>query len=324
MRRRPSRALLLALSIGLIATSAVEAQEGSGPTSSAALFLLFPTGARPVGMGHAVTASSGDVDAVWWNPAGIANTRRIGGSFHHSQALVGTGDALTVSFPSRLGVIALSANVLNQGSTDVTAPDSTTSGVLVARDLSLGLSWGVVIARRFRAGATWKTVQFRFDCTGECPTIPRPPATSAVDLGLQFDAPSRVPLSVGLALRHLGVRDEAGAEELPTRLDFGVEGLYRIPQTVAADASVTLALGAIDDLPLSRPLPRLGVEFNWESTVFVRGGYVVERSGTESGGPSLGLGFVRGRFAIDFGRTFSGLSADAGQAPTYISLKLGH
>lgn len=323
MRRRAFSAVVLGLAL-VLGPGRARSQDVNAPTSSAALFLLFPTGARPVGMGHAVAAFSGDVDAVWWNPAGIANTRRIGGSFHHSQALVGTGDALAVGFPTRIGVLALSATVLNQGSTDVTAPDSTTSGVLVARDLSLGVTWGVVVARRFRAGATWKAVQFRFDCTGECPTIPRPPATSAVDIGLQFDAPSRVPISLGIAVRHLGVRDESGAEELPTRVDLGIEGLYRIPTYIAEEASVRLALGAIDDLPLSRPLPRVGIEFDWESTVFVRGGYVVERSGTESGGPSLGLGFVRGRFAIDFSRTFSGLSADAGQAPTYITLKLGH
>jgi hypothetical protein len=273
-------------------------------------------------MGHAVAASTEAVDAVWWNPAGIAQVRTVVGSFHHSQALAGTGDALTVSAPTRRGTFALSANVLNKGSTEVTAPDSTSSGILVSRDVSFGLSYAVAIARRFRVGLTYKLIQFRFDCTGECPDIPGSPSTTAFDLGGQFDAPSRVPFTIGVALRHLGVRDRPGAEELPTRLDVGLQGVYRIPERLARDARVLVALGAIDDLPAKRPLPRVGIEFDWERAVFVRGGYVVERTGTESGGPSLGLGFVKGRFAIDFARTFTGLSADAGQAPTYISLKL--
>jgi hypothetical protein len=56
--------------------------------------------------------------------------------------------------------------------------------------------------------------------------------------------------------------------------------------------------------------------------VFIRGGYVVESADTEAGGASLGIGFVVRRLTIDFARSFSGLSADAGQAPTYLSLSV--
>ena len=37
---------------------------------------------------------------------------------------------------------------------------------------------------------------------------------------------------------------------------------------------------------------------------------------------ALGIGFVVRRLTIDFARSFSGLSADAGQAPTYLSLRV--
>jgi hypothetical protein len=133
-------------------------------------------------------------------------------------------------------------------------------------------------------------------------------------------------VSIGVALRHVGVHSRGRDDErdrLPTRVQLGVQLHYDLPKRIADDARLLLSLDAIDDLPLAKPLPRLGVELTWEKSVFVRAGYVVERSGSESGGPALGLGFVVRRLSIDLGRTFAGLSADAGQAPTYLSLKLG-
>ena len=58
----------------------------------------------------------------------------------------------------------------------------------------------------------------------------------------------------------------------------------------------------------------------WEGAVISP--HVLSSGSTESGGPTLGLGFVAGRLVIDFARVFAGLSADAGQAPTYLSLRL--
>jgi hypothetical protein len=83
-----------------------------------------------------------------------------------------------------------------------------------------------------------------------------------------------------------------------------------------------LAVDLIDELRVSNPLPRIGAEFAWEDAVYLRGGYVVERQGTESGGASLGIGFALRRLTIDFARNFSGLSADAGQPPAFLSLRI--
>ena len=47
-----------------------------------------------------------------------------------------------------------------------------------------------------------------------------------------------------------------------------------------------------------------------------------EASGSESGGPSFGLGYGTERIGIDLARVFTGLSADAGQAPTHLSLRI--
>jgi len=42
---------------------------------------------------------------------------------------------------------------------------------------------------------------------------------------------------------------------------------------------------------------------------------------TEASGPSVGFGITAGKLSFDIARTFEGLSADAGEPPTYFSLR---
>ncbi len=301
----------------------------SGLADQAALFLLLPVTARAVGFGHAMTAASGTGESVWWNPAGIASIKRGDASLHHSQSVIGRSEALSVSSGSSvLGVVALSANVLDFGG-EIPAVDNQGNvvGKILPRNIALVGTYATEIGSRFRTGVSYKIVQFRFDCEGLCPSIPTKQAsTSAVDFGAQFDLPTKIPISIGASLRNLGVRlqinDSPQSDPLPTRLQVGALAHYMIPKTYAEDAEVRLGIDVIDELPVGRPLPRVGGEFVWEKRAFLRAGFVFEPKGSESGGPTLGLGFLVGRLVIDFARVFTGLSADAGQAPTYLSLRL--
>lgn len=326
MRRSRSirRGLASVLLAGLWALPAPAQQRPAA--QDATLFLLLPVGARAAGMGDAAAAMSGTADAVWWNPAGLATAKRFELSLNHSQSIIGSSDALVVAMASPIGVTALSANVLDYGGGEATGPDSIPSGSLFPRNVSLGLTHAVRIGRDIRAGVTYKLAQFRFDCSGECPSLPTVLAsTSAFDLGVQYDLPTRLPVRLGAALRNLGVklRDaDVPAADLPARLQLGAAIDYRIPRAVAENARVSLAADLIDELRIRNPLPRLGAEFAWDDAVFVRGGYVLEARGTESGGASLGIGFALRRLTIDFARNFSGLSADAGEPPAYLALRI--
>ncbi|MCC7060808.1 MAG: hypothetical protein IT508_11315 [Burkholderiaceae bacterium] len=131
---------------------------------------------------------------------------------------------------------------------------------------------------------------------------------------------------MGIAIRNLGVRlqinDSPQSDPLPTRLQIGAMARYAIPTEYADDAEIRLSAEVVDDVPVGRPLPRVGGEFVWEKRAFLRAGYLFSSGTSESGGPTLGLGFVARRLVIDFARVFAGLSADAGQAPTYLSLRV--
>lgn len=312
--------------LGGVAPASLAAQ--SGLADQASLFLLLPISARGVGMGQAMMASQGSGDGVWWNPAGIATVRRGDAALHHSQSVIGTSETLTVTAASSLlGVAAISANILDFGG-DIPAVDNQGNvvGKILPRNIALVTSYARRIGSRARAGLSYKLVQFRFDCEGLCPTLPTTQSsTSALDVGSQVDLPTPIPVTLGVALRNARIPFRNGDDEsdpLPTRIQIGASARYAIPKAYANDAEVSISADVIDEVPVGNPLPRLGGEFAWEKRAFLRAGYLFSSGSSESGGPTLGIGFVARRLVIDFARVFSGLSADAGQAPTYLSLRV--
>lgn len=326
MKRFRSRADVAVLFLGLLAGNANAQRRPAA--AEATLFLLLPVGARAPGMGNATAAASGTTEGIFWNPAGLATIGKREVALNHSQSVIGTGDAVALAFRSRLGVTGVAGNVLDYGGGDVTGPDSVPSGQLFPRNVAVVVSHGARVGKGLRIGASYKYLQFRFDCSGECPAVPSTlSSTSAFDLGLQYDLQLGLPIQLGVAFRNMGLRlatsSEGDDQPVPSQIQVGALVRYAVPKTVANDAVVSLAVDVIDRLEVRRPLPRVGGEFVWEGTVSVRGGYVFEERGTESGEASLGIGFSVRRLTIDFARNFSGLSADAGQPPAFLSLRVG-
>jgi hypothetical protein len=95
-----------------------------------------------------------------------------------------------------------------------------------------------------------------------------------------------------------------------------------MPARYAQDAELNMTADVTDGRDVGQALPRLGAEFVWQKRAFLRGGYVFDSAESDAGGPTLGLGFARNNLVLDLARVFSGFSADAGQAPTFLSLRL--
>src|SRR3989449_9890576 len=55
--------------------------------NSGALFLVFPVGARAVGMGQTAAALDGRGEATFWNPAGLATLKKNERSEEHTSEL---------------------------------------------------------------------------------------------------------------------------------------------------------------------------------------------------------------------------------------------
>lgn len=326
MKRRPSRCwawyVHAALMQALLAPLALAQDEAS---AEGATFLLRPLGARAVGLGGAVIARQDGSESVWWNPAALAALARREVTLHHAQDFFATTDALALILPSRLlGVIGFAAEVQDYGEQENTVGPDPPLGTTLSRSFIISGTYATTIGRILRSGLGFKVVQLRFDCTGSCDVPTSVAQTVALDAGLQADLGRR--LTLGASVRNLGfplqVEDSDQSDPLPKRMQFGAMYRYPLPDRLTDDAQLNVMADVIADLDLERPLPRVGAEFVWEGRAFLRGGYLFERAESEAGGPSLGLGLVSGSVQIDIARVFTGFSADAGQAPTFLSIRL--
>ncbi|MGK2934451.1 MAG: PorV/PorQ family protein [Gemmatimonadaceae bacterium] len=318
MRRLLSASAALALALGAVAPARAQ--------SEAAIFLLLPVGARTLGQGQATVASETGSEAVWSNPAGLARQTTREMAIHHSTTLAVTGDALTYVSPARaLGVMAISINLYNLGDQQITEdPNQPPVGLLLPRNVVYALTWARALGAHLSAGINYKLVQARIDCTGQCGDIGTGSGTaSAFDFGAQYRFSDNVPLTLGAAIRHVGGDLRATADEppaeLPRRIQLGASYRLRFIDRYLADTDVRIA-GEMDSAPGFEDAGfRFGSAVVYQNRVHLRAGWGT--ADTEASGPSVGFGITAGKLSFEIARTFEGLSADAGEPPTYFSLR---
>lgn len=326
--RRSKRCRLLAcaavLGLGFPGASAAAQRDA---TVEGAIFLLRPTGARSVGIGQAVVARTDGSESIWWNPAALAAASRREVAIHHSQDFFATGDALAVILPSGdLGVIGIVADIQDYGEQESTVgSDLPATGTILTRSFVFSATYATPLGNRTRAGVAFKMIQFRYDCTGPCDLPTSVAQTFGFDAGVQYALADSGRLTLGASVRNLGVplqvEDSPQADPLPSRIQAGFAYRYTLPAPYA-EAEVTFSTDVIGGLHGQDVLPRVGGELTWQKKASLRAGYVFEGGNTEAGGPALGLGIVSGNVTVDIARVFTGFSADAGQAPTFLSLRL--
>ncbi len=293
-------------------------------------FLLLPVGARATGLGQAAAADGGTSESVFWNPAGLAALPRGEFANHHYDAFFGSGDAIVIAVPSsRLGSFAFTAYLVNYGDLPVTranlGPEPV--GQISPRNLVLMATYATDVAGRVAIGLTYKLVQFRVDCTGDCSGSETATGTSnAVDLGLRYVATGWGPLTIGVSLRNLGfpfqVQNRAKADPLPTRLVVGVSagllrpssGTFGVDARVLADVQGAVGQGTLE------PVTLLGIESGVGELVRLRAGYAFLNSNAR--GPSLGFGVKLGDIAFDLARTFASGEAVGDKEPVQISFRV--
>ena len=316
------RTMVLVAAASALAPTAADAQKPI--MDEGALDLLLPTGARAVALGQATMAVAGTTESVWWNPSGLARMRGTSAAIHHSRSSGGTADAVAVVAHSRvLGSFGVSASLRDFGASTNADDRGTEGGTILPRSLIYAATYAASV-ERLNVGLSYKLVQWRVDCTGPCAGETGIMAsTSAVDAGAQLSLDPALPITVGATVRNMGLRvqvnDEEQSDELPSRLQAGLE--LRVPglDEIAAGAEVRLSADMVSDLRRMDPSPRLGAEVAWQRKFHVRGGYASRAGGY--GGPSLGIGYESGSLAIDFARLFDETASITGAEPTYLSVR---
>lgn len=308
--------------LATVAASPLAAQSGG-------LFLLVPFGARAVSQGQAVVADSAlGSEGIWWNAASLARMPEKEVAVHHSQTVIATSDMLTVVVPSRvLGTIGAAAYLVNYGDQPVTdGPGGITLGNITNRSYLLALAYATPVGKRFNAGLTYKFVMLRFQCSGSCGNVPvLSGSTSALDLGVQYRLPGTLPVTAGIALRNMGpalqVRDREQADALPRLVQAGLRARLPVRQLTDAGASLHVMTDVIKADALAGLVVGLGAELGFQDQFFLRAGYLRQPT-SGSSGPSIGVGINRGSLGLEIARRFDELSAQLGDTPTYVALRV--
>lgn len=292
-------------------------------SSEGAEFLLLPTGARSVAMGGAVTAQRGAYEAVLWNTAGLAAMQQRRLLFNHAETAFDTrSDVLAVLWPTgRIGTFGVTYYLVDFGDLANTGPDGTVLGNISFRNQAFLLSFARKVIGPLEAGVSYKLIQLIFQCQGACPgqqSFTR--STHALDLGLLYDRPGGIPITVGGSLRHLGLALEGrdADDPLPTRVRVGMA--YEAISAFTADSTFALALALdLEDewRDIGEPDLLVGSEFGVASSFFLRAGYAFNDTG--NGGATLGLGLTRDWFYLDLSRGFDDLAAATGEESVQVN-----
>ncbi len=287
-------------------------------TGGEALFLLLPIGAKAVGKGEANVAERGGSEQLWWNPAGIVGAKKPELALHHSQTIVGQGNAMGAVIPfKKFATIGISLNLLDLGSQTSTDEYGQPQGRISTMDIGYSMSIASQVTRFVSIGVTAKHAQARVSCSGLCTDLPTGASGEAgADIGAIVSMGDSVPLTFGMALRHLGI---GGDGARPARLDLGakydVTSLSRYTDLVKLSTSASI----VGTPKMDSIGARLGAEVIVEDWIFVRSGYVFDK--VYGSGAAVGFGIRTGRVSFDLARTFGGLSASGEKPPTHFSLR---
>jgi hypothetical protein len=309
----------------VFAIAAQTARAQSGTVTEGAPELLLPTGGRALGLGQAVVAVPTGVEAVWWNPALITRGAREV-AFHFSQTVATEGDytaSVLFPVPSIGAAVAVTGRYIDYGVQENTGrTDPNNLGEFTTTSSILAASFGATFGSRVAAGITYKVLQLRFPCTGVCLNTPsKSPPTSALDLGGQYVFRKDSSLSLGAAIRNVGLRlqvqDAPQADPLPSRFDMGAAFTPRFRQ-LPSDASVLFAADIVSRLTDWGPGYRVGAELSWQKRYHLRTGYV--RFGPTGSNGSVGLGYATKRLQLDFAQLITDAASGTG-SPSFFTAR---
>jgi hypothetical protein len=286
----PVVALLLALSSPLLAqNNDPDGERRSG--TNAASELSIPVGARYIGMGGASVATANGLEALYWNPAGLAqSSRNANAMFSHMKHIADINVnylAVSAAFGG-FGTLGVSVKAMDIGDILVTtedAPDGT-GALITPQFIIAGLTYSRALSDRVGVGATLNIIS---------ETIDRVSASGyGFNFGVQYrDLMAINGLSLGVALRNIGPSMQyggtgllrnadatdvargaspyqvvAGKDELPSALEIGFG--YKLPMGERNQINLT---ATYQDNNFDDDATRAGAEYVLNQTLFLRAGY---------------------------------------------------
>lgn len=260
---------------------------GGEPGSAGAAFLKLGVDGRAIGMGEAHTGLTGNVNAMYWNPAGLAAITSAQLAFMHNfHFLDMRHDYLGLGLPfGTSGSIGIAAYYWTSGTIMGCDEYGMPTEEFSAWDLGIGLSYAHSVSPYVSAGATLKAILEKNEEEGG--------SALAMDAGALLKPPV-AGLSVGMAVKNLGTKLKLVEESYPLPLTVRLGAAWQVPVTglaLAADLAV-----ANDD----GPSVSAGVEYTIARMLALRLGY---RTGSDLGalaGLRAGCGFRFEMIGLDY------------------------
>jgi uncharacterized protein UPF0164 len=290
--RNPSRMVLGALGLGAVALAASLLSVPCQAAPAGFAFLEVPAGARASALGGAYASLADDIEAGFWNPAGLAALRELqitGSHYEFFQHL--RHDQFAVGGHVLGGGIAAGLRALYTEPIVERDEIGNEIGTFGAHDLEFSLAFGRVVGGGLEAGGSAQIVRER---------IARSAATTwSLGGGLAWRPPGWADMRLALAVHHLGPAAHY-------RLDDGSPGgPVDLPAAVQAGVSHTrsvagLMLRAALETRLTRGRPGVimsGAELAHPSGAALRLGVRLNDDANRLG---AGVGYAIGGLRLDY------------------------
>lgn len=313
---------------------AVPAHAQVGSSDEAAPFLLLPVGAQAVALGRTMTAVQGP-ESAFWNPAGLDGLDRSRVVLFRGDQVAGTATAASLLFTGQdRGTIGASYLLLDVGELDQTDEFGNITGTITVRNHLGVLSGAATIFSRISVGVSFKLIQYRFSCRGDCQDAGTTATTYAFDVGAQ-GAPIEG-LRLGAMLAHVGpslqVLNVEQADPLPARMRVAASYDVMHLLTDREDFSGWVGVEVQDRLRApGRPSLYLGTEFTAgrADALSLRAGYVfsdpLDRiSGSDpEDGARVGLGVRYDRLDLSIAKSLVPSTVTGETEPVQVTFSIG-
>jgi hypothetical protein len=284
---------------------------GNRSGTSGAQELLIPVGAHGVSLGGSFLATTSGVEAIFWNPAGLASmSNSVGVLFSHMRYIADINmeyAAVGVNF-SGFGSLGLSLKSLSFGDILLTTEDAPDGiGTYSPTFVTLGLTYSRKLTDKISVGVTTNLVTERIQRTSA--------SGLAFSAGVQYHGLGGIKgLSLALALKNLGpdmtfdgsdlyrtadaqqtirgsqlYKVQAAPFGMPSSLEMGLSYEYRLND----QNSLTLT-GLFQNNNYSDDEYKVGLEYAYTDLLFLRGAYSfapeIPNKDDYIYGPSFGVG----------------------------------
>jgi hypothetical protein len=338
--RKSISILLMAIALSILLVGQVFAGNDGRRGTAGATELLIPVGSRGTALSGSINALVSGVEALHWNPAGIARsapTEAMFSSLNYIADIKLNYFGVVANFGD-LGAFALSMRSLDFGDIPITTVDNPegTGGNFSPSYLTFALSYSHEFTDRIYGGVTAKLVTEK---------IVRSTASGyAFDVGVQYLSTTGIKL--GVALKNLGfgmqydgpdleyfttipgqeqgartraLRLPSAAFEFPSTLEIGVGYEYTV-----GDQHVLAVMGNFQNANFAGDQFSAGVEYTFEKMLFLRGGIMQSQNQDENiFGPTFGFGVNVPVGGANLGFDYAYRTTDFFNGSQWFTIKVG-